>query len=302
MLPSRYRHSCFLFLRSRVQIAGQRLRYFAAFNSRCLGAWIRPQPLLFIFFPIHISVMFLLVDVRIDYRLGHRLYWLRILHGLTQYLQKTAVLVPLLGHDRLPSQNTPQCMHCHPNIRRYIGRLDAGVPPRRQSNVTWDLWWTKWHLERVFTEYFDTPCHFSFHQLLHIHWSFYSTPYSLKVNVMLQATVSRPVYLGVKPHLAPNTRFLLLSDSCGFVDVHNCCWSSPAQSFSGPSPAGLMTILYCFRFETVPTWRARSPYLYPPGTGWPSYTPMHWVPFSSPPTTRRATVEAFEPASTLGIV
>jgi hypothetical protein len=23
------------------------------------------------------------------------------------------------------------------------------------------------------------------------------------------------------------------------------------------------------RFETPPTWRARSPYLYPPGTGWP---------------------------------
>jgi hypothetical protein len=32
--------------------------------------------------------------------------------------------------------------------------------------------------------------------------------------------------------------------------------------------------------ETPPTWRARSPYLYPPGTGWPSYTPGHWVPLS----------------------
>jgi hypothetical protein len=43
------------------------------------------------------------------------------------------------------------------------------------------------------------------------------------------------------------TWFLLLSDSCGFVDVvrplwrktgtvlYNCCWSSSAQSFSGPS-------------------------------------------------------------------
>jgi hypothetical protein len=27
------------------------------------------------------------------------------------------------------------------------------------------------------------------------------------------------------------------------------------------------------------------------GTGWPSYTPGHWVPFTSPLTTRRATVE-----------
>jgi hypothetical protein len=32
--------------------------------------------------------------------------------------------------------------------------------------------------------------------------------------------------------------------------------------------------------ETPPTWRARSLYLYPPWTRWPSYTPRHWVPFS----------------------
>jgi hypothetical protein len=46
-----------------------------------------------------------------------------------------------------------------------------------------------------------------------------------------------------------------------------------------------------------PTWRARSPYLYPTRTGWPVYTPSNWVPFLSPPTTRRATVEVFDPAS-----
>jgi hypothetical protein len=34
-----------------------------------------------------------------------------------------------------------------------------------------------------------------------------------------------------------------------------------------------MTIFYCLRLETPPTWGARSLYLYPPGTGWPSYTP-----------------------------
>jgi hypothetical protein len=45
--------------------------------------------------------------------------------------------------------------------------------------------------------------------------------------------------------------------------------------------------------ETPPTWRAKSLYLYPPGTGWPSYTPGHWVPFPSPLTTDRATVEVF---------
>jgi hypothetical protein len=69
--------------------------------------------------------------------------------------------------------------------------------------------------------------------------------------------------------------------------VYNCCWPSPAHSFSGSSIAGLMTRFYCLKFEAPPTWRARSPYLYPPGTGWPSYTPRHWVPFQPPPTTCR---------------
>jgi hypothetical protein len=59
-----------------------------------------------------------------------------------------------------------------------------------------------------------------------------------------------------------------------------------------------MTTFYCLSFESTPTWRARSPYLYPPGTGWLSYTPRHWVLFSSPPATRRATVEVFDLAST----
>jgi hypothetical protein len=58
----------------------------------------------------------------------------------------------------------------------------------------------------------------------------------------------------------------------GFV-VYNYCWSSPAQSFSGPTPAGLVTIFYSLRFETPPTWRAWSPYLNIPGTRWSSFNP-----------------------------
>jgi hypothetical protein len=67
-------------------------------------------------------------------------------------------------------------------------------------------------------------------------------------------------------------------------------------SLSGPSPAGIVAMFYCLRFETPPTWRARSPYLYPPGRGCSGYTPRHRVPFSSPPTTSRATVEVCDPA------
>jgi hypothetical protein len=44
-----------------------------------------------------------------------------------------------------------------------------------------------------------------------------------------------------------------------------------------------------------PNLKAWSSYLYPPGTGWPNYTPRHWVPLQSPPATHRATMEEFEP-------
>jgi hypothetical protein len=59
--------------------------------------------------------------------------------------------------------------------------------------------------------------------------------------------------------------------------IYNSCWSSPAQSLLVPNPKDLVTIFFCLRFETPPTWRASFPYLYPPGAVWPSYTPRHWV-------------------------
>jgi hypothetical protein len=116
---------------------------------------------------------------------------------------------------------------------------------------------------------------------------------------MLRPTVSRPVHLGIKHSYGAYDHFVLLSDSFRFVDVgrsiwredgfvvYNCCWSSRAQSFSGPSPVGLVTTFYCHRFETPSTWRARSPYLYPPGTGFPFHrllllAGLRWR-YSTPP-------------------
>jgi hypothetical protein len=37
--------------------------------------------------------------------------------------------------------------------------------------------------------------------------------------------------------------------------VCNCCWSSPAQPFSGPSPTGIRIALYCLKFEIYSSWR-----------------------------------------------
>jgi hypothetical protein len=119
----------------------------------------------------------------------------------------------------------------------------------------------------------------------------------VKVEFMLGPTVSRPVSLGVK-HLS-GTQYQI------FVTLRQfqSCWrGAPSltrgrvcrfqlllflvSTFTGPSPAGLMATFYCLRFET------------PPGTKWLSYNPRHWVPVSSPPTTRRATAEVSDPAST----
>jgi hypothetical protein len=51
------------------------------------------------------------------------------------------------------------------------------------------------------------------------------------------------------------------------------------------------------QIRDTPNLEGRSPYLYPPGTGWHGYIPRKYVPFSSPPTTGNDTVEVFDPTS-----
>jgi hypothetical protein len=86
-------------------------------------------------------------------------------------------------------------------------------------------------------------------------------------------------------HLGPMTKFSITvrqsricscpghSQRRGWVLIYKCRWTSPALSFSGPSPARLLTIFYCFKFENPPQRGGPCP----PGTGWPSYTPRHWA-------------------------
>jgi hypothetical protein len=57
-----------------------------------------------------------------------------------------------------------------------------------------------------------------------------------------------------------------------------------------------MTIFYCLIFQTPPNLERQIPvFISPRNRVAQLYTPRHWVPFSSPPTARRATVEVFEP-------
>jgi hypothetical protein len=128
-----------------------------------------------------------------------------------------------------------------------------------------------------------------------------------KVKIMLRPTVSLPVCLGVKHPTGAQEQILLLSDSCGFVDERTGLSYTIAAGLCQRSHSRvrvprdswpyftdrLERILYCIRFETLRTRWARSPCLHPPVTGWLSYTPKHSI--LSPPTTRRAVGDVFEP-------
>jgi hypothetical protein len=83
------------------------------------------------------------------------------------------------------------------------------------------------------------------------------------------------------------TRYYFLSECCclKFAVLFLCGALSDERtglqfavwSLNGPSRSETVTILYCLNWDPPPTWRARFPYLYPPGAGWPSYTPGHRV-------------------------
>jgi hypothetical protein len=103
---------------------------------------------------------------------------------------------------------------------------------------------------------------------------------------------------GVELPYGAHYHIFFLFDNCGSLDVGRPLWREDGSVIYSYNCSGTYqsshsrvqfpqnsTIFY--PHYRLPDLEGRSPCLYPPGTGWPSYTPGHWVPFSSPITTRR---------------
>jgi hypothetical protein len=105
----------------------------------------------------------------------------------------------------------------------------------------------------------------------------------LSLSLILRPTVSRPVCLGIKhPSGAYDQIFITLRQL-------RVCWYGTLSDERTGLP---------FKIAAGPRQRSHFRVLVPRDS-WPYFTVSDSrLPFSSPPTTRRATVEVFEPAST----
>jgi hypothetical protein len=113
----------------------------------------------------------------------------------------------------------------------------------------------------------------------------------LEVEVTLRLTV----WLGVEHPCGTCNQILLpvgmlLSESCGFVSVGREDGSAVCSAVAQWSKSRRTRNHILKSHLRLPN---RFLYLYPSGTGWSSYIPRHWVPFTLSLATRRATVEVF---------
>jgi hypothetical protein len=136
----------------------------------------------------------------------------------------------------------------------------------------------------------------------------------IKVEFLLRATVNLPVCLGVKHPSGAYDQIIItvrsldvffkwgdLSDERKGLLFTNV--AGPRQyNHSRVQVMGNSRPYFTASFSRLPQPVGPGPLIYTPRNRVAQLYPRHWVPFSSPPTTHRATVEVFESASTRGSV
>jgi hypothetical protein len=111
---------------------------------------------------------------------------------------------------------------------------------------------------------------------------------------MLLPTVSQPVCFGIKPPSEVQDQIFIGQTVAGLLTwgaLSNERTGLPFTIAAGPRQRIHSRVrvsrdsrpYFTVSDSRPPTWRDL------PGTGWPSYTPKHWDPFSQPPMTRWAT-------------
>jgi hypothetical protein len=139
----------------------------------------------------------------------------------------------------------------------------------------------------------------------HTHHSLHSKSF-FRVRVTLQLAVCRQsVRLGNKL-LETTSNFIFQLNTCGYSPYVTSSlmrgWVCHLQLLLVLASAvilrsesrGTHDHILLPHIRDSPNLEGRSLDLYSPGTGWPGYIRRHWVPFSAPPTTRKATVEVFD--------
>jgi hypothetical protein len=129
---------------------------------------------------------------------------------------------------------------------------------------------------------------------------------------VLFRTVSQSVRLGVKPLETQGNYFLFQLNTCCFNPYVTTSltrgWICRLQLLMALASAfiresesqGAHDHIFLYHTRDSPNLEGQFPVFISPGTGWPGYSPRHWVPFLSPPTTRSATVQIFASVSTRG--
>jgi hypothetical protein len=93
---------------------------------------------------------------------------------------------------------------------------------------------------------------------------------SVEVKITSRLTVSQSVCLGIE-HPSGTCDQILLPVG----DLQSCIYWAPSLTKGRVCNSQCNHSMVRVSSETPPTWRARFPYLHPPGRGWPRYTPEH---------------------------